>query len=97
MLCDSRAVLCDFGAAFAYRHEDGGFWEAMEVRAFGLFLRDLVARIRDDGTDPDGGADAAGSSRQREQLAELVAACTAGRASDRPQFAQLEQDLMALA
>jgi hypothetical protein len=34
------------GAAFAYRPGEW-FWEAMEVRAYGLFLKDLCDRMED--------------------------------------------------
>jgi tRNA A-37 threonylcarbamoyl transferase component Bud32 len=87
-----HAVLCDFGAAFCYdREAAGGFWEAMEVRAFGLFMQGLVEHVRDssDGSD--------GSSEQRQQrLREVLAACLAARGADRPTCAQLEQQLSAL-
>eukprot|EP00798_Chlamydomonas_sp_ICE-L_P006154 gene6154-2765_t len=39
------ATICDFGASFWYQKSETNFWEGMEVRAFGLFLKDLVDRI----------------------------------------------------
>jgi hypothetical protein len=43
----SRPVICDFGASFCYSvaGDPGRFFERMEVRAFGLFMGDVVARI----------------------------------------------------
>ncbi|KAK9811060.1 hypothetical protein WJX73_010040 [Symbiochloris irregularis] len=40
-----HAVLCDFGASFFYKPEDTTAFEAQEVRAFGLFLKDINARL----------------------------------------------------
>lgn len=40
-----NTVLCDFGAAFTYPENMRSFWEAMEVRAFGLMLKDMVQRL----------------------------------------------------
>lgn len=42
---DGSATLCDFGASFAYENSHQVFFQAMEVRAFGLFLRDLVGQV----------------------------------------------------
>eukprot|EP00879_Flechtneria_rotunda_P002096 GHRR01002276.1.p1 GENE.GHRR01002276.1~~GHRR01002276.1.p1 ORF type:complete len:263 (+),score=89.66 GHRR01002276.1:228-1016(+) len=50
----SQPVLCDFGAGFCYdKLSSGNFWEAMEVRAFGLFMHDVVERIAFKGQDSD--------------------------------------------
>lgn len=45
---DGMATLCDFGASFAYECQphQRSFFEAMEVRALGLFLQDLSAQVR---------------------------------------------------
>lgn len=84
-----HAVLCDFGASFTYPDAAAAFFEAMEARAFGLLLADLVARVDD---AADGGADGARAAR----LGELAAACT-GAPGGRPRFAALEAELAALA
>ncbi|MEW5307927.1 MAG: hypothetical protein WDW36_010295 [Sanguina aurantia] len=51
-----HATLCDMGASFLYDRRTQPFWEAMEVRAFGLLLQGLLDR-RDtaprSGTQPD--------------------------------------------
>ncbi|KAF8062034.1 Zadh2 [Scenedesmus sp. PABB004] len=80
-------VLCDFGAAFAYDGAAAGcFFEAMEVRAFGLLLADIAARLRGDG---DGGA--------ARGLGALVACCLDPAPARRPRFAELEASLARLA
>ncbi|GFH12599.1 protein kinase domain-containing protein, partial [Haematococcus lacustris] len=39
-----RITLCDFGASFSYK-EGEWFWQAMEVRAFGLLMNDVQQRL----------------------------------------------------
>ena len=46
---EGKAVLCDFGASFVYASHQRSFFEAMEIRAFGLFLQDLSAQVRSEG------------------------------------------------
>lgn len=91
----ARPVMCDFGAAYCYdRATSGRFWEAMEMRAFGLFMQDMVARTNSgNGDDYD--------SRQvhqvtKQQLEESVRGCLAASAIDRPRFSELESELASL-
>ncbi|KAK9862504.1 hypothetical protein WJX84_009525 [Apatococcus fuscideae] len=47
---EGNAVLCDYGASFFY--DKGPVpWEAQEVRAFGLFVNDMLARLGTPGFD----------------------------------------------
>lgn len=78
-------VLCDFGAAYCYdRATSDGFWECMEVRAFGLIMKDVVDRTT------------GGSDLVKQQLQELVDGCLAANASDRPEFYDVESKLLRL-
>jgi hypothetical protein len=72
-----RSCCAGAGAAFCYPREQQ-FWEVMEVRAFGLFLNDLVQRI---------GGEEGGSAEGVEKLKQLVAACVDSEASSRVDFA----------
>ncbi|KAG2439459.1 hypothetical protein HXX76_004814 [Chlamydomonas incerta] len=49
---NGTVTLCDFGASFSYDRAAQPFWEAMEVRAYGLMLKDVVERA----AAPAGGA-----------------------------------------
>ncbi|GFR43459.1 hypothetical protein Agub_g4542 [Astrephomene gubernaculifera] len=44
---DENVTLCDFGASFSYDPKSQPFWQAMEVRAYGLMLRDVAQRCSD--------------------------------------------------
>jgi len=77
---DGHAVLCDFGAAFCYA-KNGFQYEAYEIRAFGLFLKDLVERLTP-------------SSSLREEQVEmelkaLVSACIQTVTSERQRFSEV--------
>lgn len=81
----ANAVLCDFGAAHRYDvAAAGAFWQAMEVRAYGLMMRDLVERL-----DGDAGS-------LRPALAALAAACCTEPPAARPAFGELEAQLASL-
>ncbi|KAG2445258.1 hypothetical protein HYH02_008726 [Chlamydomonas schloesseri] len=41
---NGTVTLCDFGASFSYDRGEQPFWEAMEVRAYGLMLKDVAER-----------------------------------------------------
>jgi hypothetical protein len=99
---EAHAVLCDFGAAFCYdRAAAGGFWEAMEVRAFGLFMEGLLQHTGD--TSSNGSCCAGGASLQGDeckgvllqQLYGLQQQCVAVEPADRLSFAELQQQLEA--
>lgn len=100
---ESHAVLCDFGAAFCYdRTAAAGCWEAMEVRAFGLFMHGLIQQISDGSSNGSSGGSAgvrnSGSNRQGasgavQQLHALVEACLADDPAARPTFADLQKQL----
>eukprot|EP00882_Tetradesmus_deserticola_P032458 GHRQ01036850.1.p2 GENE.GHRQ01036850.1~~GHRQ01036850.1.p2 ORF type:complete len:106 (-),score=37.71 GHRQ01036850.1:124-441(-) len=82
-----RPVVCDFGASFCYcaTADPGRFFERMEVRAYGLFMGDVVARVN---------VDAGVADEVVQQLHQLVQQCLAGSAMQRPLFALLEQQLL---
>lgn len=84
---ESHAVLCDFGAAFCYnRGAAGAFWEAMEVRAFGLFMQGLLQGTCSSSSSPEG-------TEALQQLQALVRQCTADSPADRPSFADIQRQL----
>lgn len=86
---EAHAVLCDFGAAFCYdRSAAGAFWEAMEVRAFGLFMQGLLQGTRSSSSPEGAGA--------LQQLQALVRQCTADSPADRPSFADIQRQLEGL-
>lgn len=98
-----RPVICDFGASFCYSAaaDPGRFFERMEVRAFGLFMGDVAARISSSSSSSGGGGGgdgAAGAAAEDvvQQLQQVVQQCLAGSAMQRPLFAQLEQQLLGL-
>lgn len=99
---EAHAVLCDFGAAFCYDHTAaGGFWEAMEVRAFGLFMEGLLQHTDD--ASSNGSCCAGGASLQSDeaagvlqQLHGLLQQCIAVEPADRLSFVELQQQLEAL-
>eukprot|EP01026_Neomeris_dumetosa_P028618 TRINITY_DN231_c0_g1_i14.p1 TRINITY_DN231_c0_g1~~TRINITY_DN231_c0_g1_i14.p1 ORF type:complete len:527 (-),score=51.99 TRINITY_DN231_c0_g1_i14:194-1774(-) len=73
---DDTAILCDLGAGFAYQlNESAILWEAMEVRAFGLMLKDMLNRVTQDS-----------NTESIEQLQSLVHVCTESQVLDRPNF-----------
>lgn len=82
---DGSAVICDYGASFCYSPYGLIPYEAHEVRAFGLFLKDLVDRME---TSP-----AAPSKETRHRLEALVSSCTGGRATGRLTFEHVVQEL----
>lgn len=89
---EAHAVLCDFGAAFCYdRDAAGGFWEAMEVRAFGLFMQGLVQHIIGSNSGSSGNTGVV-----VQQLYVLVDKCLAEDPAARPSFADLQQQLDSL-
>jgi hypothetical protein len=91
----ARPVICDFGASFCYSADadPGRFFERMEVRAYGLFMHDVVARISGDAGAVDGFQT---HNSVVQQLQQLVQLCLADSAMQRPRFAQLEQQLLGL-
>eukprot|EP00775_Hariotina_reticulata_P004107 gene4107-4353_t len=90
-----HAVLCDFGASFCYDATVAGrFWQAMEVRAYGLFMQDMVDRLADAGVAGVGVTSACCASGLRQQLEALVEQCLAGSAMHRPTFANIEAQLL---
>jgi hypothetical protein len=101
---EAHAVLCDFGAAFCYnRAAAGGFWEAMEVRAFGLFMEGLLQHTDDAISASDGSCCAGeaklqgdGSACVLQQLHVLMQRCLAVDPAGRLSFAELQQQLEAL-
>ena len=78
---EGKATLCDFGAAFSYHPSQRWFWERMEVRAYGLFLQDLVIQTND----------ALGNGHLKLQLSTLKSVAEKCLSSDdRPSFDEIE-------
>lgn len=80
---DGNAVLCDYGASFFYNRDTSPPWEAVEVRAFGLLLKDLVERYE-------------GDARVLSQLQVLTHACCYGSTDTRPGFDAICRDVDAM-
>lgn len=80
-----NGVLCDYGASFFYSPAHPVAWQPMEVRAFGLLLKDLVERL-----EPDTPEEA------KHALLVMVHACCFSGTTKRPLFAELCHQLEAL-
>lgn len=78
---DGNAVLCDYGASFFYPLDTDVPYEAQEVRAFGLFLNDIVNRLASPQSTPD--------IQVRDELSGLVESCTNIAAQHRPKFEEV--------
>jgi hypothetical protein len=74
------ATLCDYGASFLYPPGQVDF-EKLEVRAFGLFLKDLAVRVRRD----------AGTESKLLNLQVLIMRCLDPNVAVRPTFRDLGQ------
>ncbi|KAL6753508.1 hypothetical protein V8C86DRAFT_3028757 [Haematococcus lacustris] len=85
-----RITLCDFGASFSYK-EGEWFWQAMEVRAFGLLMNDVQQRLH-----PGSQGHASGHAACA-MLAQLVVACQLESPAARPGFQQLHDRFLAMA
>ncbi|PNH08307.1 Leucine-rich repeat-containing protein 1 [Tetrabaena socialis] len=91
---DGSVTLCDFGASFSYDPAQQPFWQAMEVRAYGLFLRDVAHRCDPSPEGPAGGAgDAPSVGAALRRLAER---CTELPPAERPSFGALCEELRGL-
>lgn len=92
---DAAGILCDFGAAFCYDRAGAaaGFWEAMEVRAFGLFMQGLLKQIDNSKLQEDCLTKAAALQGQLQALTDK---CLADVAAERPTFAELLKQLQGL-
>jgi hypothetical protein len=77
---DGNATLCDFGASFMFTPEACYQFEAAEVRAFGLMMKDIAQR---------GGPQVAWITQ------DLATLCTSLKLSDRPTFRELGNQLEA--
>ncbi len=88
------------GASFFYEPASLPF-EAQEVRAYGLMLEDMVARMPADGGGHGGGHSARGNGSAAakpvaEQLAALAADCCQPDVGRRPSFAAIVSRLREL-
>jgi hypothetical protein len=95
----SRPVICDFGASFCYSADadPGRFFERMEVRAFGLFMGDVVTRTgAAQGSSSGGNKAGVAADDVVQQMSQLVQQCLADNAMQRPLFEQLERQLLGL-
>lgn len=77
------------GASFCYTRDGAAPYEAQEVRAFGLLLCDLVARLAPT-SHPAGGPELGGA------LGAIVGECLCAAPAARPTFAQLAARLARL-
>lgn len=85
-------VICDFGASYCYDEAASGrFWQAMEVRAYGLFMHDIVTLT--DVSDGCGGSDGSAAG-VKQLLLQLVQGCLAANAMERPLFCDVEGQLL---
>eukprot|EP00198_Chlamydomonas_reinhardtii_P007110 XP_001696446.1 predicted protein [Chlamydomonas reinhardtii] len=57
---NGTVTLCDFGASFSYDRAAQPFWEAMEVRAYGLMLKDVADRAAAPAAGAAGGSGSSG-------------------------------------
>lgn len=81
-----HAILGDFGAAATYQiSPTTKFLEMIEVRAFGLFLDDVIALIADDT-----------GSQLVSALRNLRGNCLASKLSERPDFSTITQTLQSI-
>ncbi|GAX81710.1 hypothetical protein CEUSTIGMA_g9138.t1 [Chlamydomonas eustigma] len=98
-----KAIVCDFGASFCYEEGQRGFWQSMEVRAFGLFLQDLINQVSLEnpifslGRKEEEAALQAGMDGPAlvEQLKSLAKWCLCLVPAARPSFSELETALAA--
>ncbi|KAG2501926.1 hypothetical protein HYH03_000424 [Edaphochlamys debaryana] len=88
---DGSVTLCDFGASYSYDRTRQPFWEAMEVRAYGLLLRDVVARC-----DPPASAAAGAAAAVVDGLRALAERCVELAPAQRPTFEAVCGQLAAL-
>jgi serine/threonine protein kinase len=80
-----NVTLCDFGASFSYDTTKQAFFQAMEVRAYGLMLRDVADRC-----STSGGSDRAAIV---PALRALAVRCADSLPSERPSFGTLLAEL----
>ncbi|EFJ52843.1 hypothetical protein VOLCADRAFT_86211 [Volvox carteri f. nagariensis] len=88
---DENVTLCDFGASFSYDAWMQPYWQAMEVRAYGLLLRDVAARCEE--AEEAGGAIVARVVGALQQIADR---CADMPPAQRPLFAAVRNELLAL-
>ncbi|GLI66354.1 hypothetical protein VaNZ11_010126 [Volvox africanus] len=96
---DENVTLCDFGASFSYDPRTQPFWQAMEVRAYGLLLRDVAARCAVEADVEDftaGGGATATALRVVATLRKLAERCTELPPAQRPPFVAVRQELAGL-
>ncbi|GIL63161.1 hypothetical protein Vafri_17275 [Volvox africanus] len=96
---DENVTLCDFGASFSYDPRTQLFWQAMEVRAYGLLLRDVAARcaVEADVAGYTTGSGATATARRVvAALRELAERCTELPPAQRPPFAAIRYELAGL-
>lgn len=80
-----NACLLDFGASFHYDPKDQVDFQRLEVRAYGLFLQDLLLHIRVRRQQQ--------SHTSNDPLMNLVKACICEEVRKRPEFAEIVQIL----
>ena len=83
-------LACGTGASFCYASSASAPLQAQEVRAFGLLLADMVARLAPG--EPSAGGAALGGF-----LGALAGECLAAAPAERPTFKRLAARLQALA
>lgn len=48
---DGKATLVDMGAGFCYKQDEKSLWEAVDLRAFGILVGELLERLGGDVTE----------------------------------------------
>ena len=89
---DGTSILCDYGASFIYKKGEPSHasFEAQEVRAFGLLVRDLVERIDIEFENMEVALDC------QKQLLMIIQQCLSSNPSKRPLFSVLARKLRSL-
>ncbi|KAK9834070.1 hypothetical protein WJX81_007769 [Elliptochloris bilobata] len=90
------ATLLDYGASFCYEKGAAAPYQAQEVRAFGLLLADLVARLASGGSSAGDTNPAAGGPNLGGSLGALAGECLAAAPTKRPTFPELAARLQKL-
>lgn len=77
---EGHAILCDFGASFRYPKNSGVDFQALEVRAFGLYVQDLIKHARE-------------GEAVVTKLREMVDGCLDTDVAKRPTFSKIVKSL----
>lgn len=89
---NGNATLCDYGAASAYLKNSplSPVYEGLEIRAFGLLLRDLIQRVDIAFEGMEASLDA------QKQILLIIQQCTTGAPESRPRMSVITRKLRSL-